>query len=96
MHWEKITEENFSEIDIGDKVATANPDERLDEDESLPVEERSLRLAEVYVVSGTTVDSDTPLIRLDRQDLSDTEIKNDGVTRSELINFWWWQKPVEN
>lgn len=95
MHWEKITEDNFSEIDIGDKVATANPDERLEENASLPVEERGLRLAEVYVIAGA-VEAEKPLIRLDRLELSDTDIKDHGVTRAELINFWWWQKPVDN
>lgn len=95
MHWEKITEDNFSEIDIGDKIATANPDEVLDEEETLPVEERGLRLAEVYIISGAIL-SDIPLIKLERIELSDTELKDHGVTRAELINFWWWQKPVEN
>jgi len=96
MHWEKITEENFTELNIGDRVATANPEEPLDNDNTvLPVEDRGLRLAEVYIVSGI-VDKEKPLIRLDRTDLSDTEMKDHGVTRAELINFWWRQKPVNN
>ncbi len=95
MHWEKITEDNFSEMDIGDRIATANPDEMLDEGERLPVEERGLRLAEVYIISGV-IESNTPMIKLERAELSDTELKDHGVTRAELINFWWWQKPGEN
>ncbi|MFT3704858.1 MAG: hypothetical protein QM802_21005 [Agriterribacter sp.] len=91
--WTKITEDNFSELNIGNIVATANPDERLDEDKSLPVEDRGLRLAEMYTISGV-VETEKPLIQLERLELSDTELQDHGVTRAELINFWWWKKPI--